>query len=99
MVVISCDTVNIVSIYIIIIDNIVFTKVKGKLKNKVSSKKLETMLKKWRSGIEANISNFKRGLKAHRSTWKGYEAFQSFVFWSVIAYNLKVLASLLLAKI
>jgi len=80
------------------IANIVFTKVKGKLKNKVSSKKLETMLKKWRSGIEANISNFKRGLNARRSTWKGYQAFQSFVLWSVIAYNLNMLASLLLTN-
>lgn len=81
------------------IENIVFTKVKGKLQNKVSSKKMETMLKKWRSGIEANISNFKRGLNARRATWKGYESFQSFILWSVMAYNLKLLASLILTTI
>lgn len=81
------------------IQNIVFTKIKGNLKNIVHSKKLETMLIKWRSGIEANISNFKRGLEAHRAPWKGYEAFQSFVFWSVIAYNLKILAAALLTNL
>lgn len=81
------------------IENIVFTKTRGKLQNEVSSKKMETMLKKWRSGIEANISNFKRGLNARRSTWKGYESFQSFVLWSVIAYNLKLLASSILSTI
>jgi len=81
------------------IKNIVFTKVKGKLQNITTSKKLTTMLIKWRSGIEANISNFKRGLEVHRATWKGYQAFQSFVLWSVIAYNLKVLAASLLMNL
>jgi IS5 family transposase len=78
------------------IKNIVFAKTKGKLQNKVSSKKMETMLKKWRAGIEANISNFKRGIDAGRATWKGYQGFERFVLWSVIAYNLKMLAASLL---
>ena len=75
------------------VKNIVFTKSKGKLKNIVSSKKMETMLKKWRSGIEAIISNFKRGLDAHRCNWKGYEKFQSYILWNVITFNLFVIAS------
>ena len=69
------------------------------MKNIVSSKKMETMLKKWRSGIESIISSLKRGLQIRRSSWKGYEAFQNFVLWSVIAYNLKIIAILLLTNL
>lgn len=44
------------------IENIVFGKVVGSLQNTVSSKRMKTMLKMWRSGIEAVISNFKEGI-------------------------------------
>ena len=81
------------------VKNIVFTKSKGKLQNIVSSKKMETMLKNWRSGIEAIISNYKRGLDAHRCNWKGYPAFHSFVLWNVITFNLMVIAKALLEKL
>jgi IS5 family transposase len=81
------------------VKNIVFTKSNGKLKNLVSSKRMETMLKNWRSGIEAIISNFKRGLDAHRCNWKGYQRFQSYILWSVITFNLIVIASNILKKI
>jgi IS5 family transposase len=81
------------------VKNIVFTKSKGKLKNIVSSKRMETMLKNWRSGIEAIISNFKRGLDAHRCNWKGYQRFQSYILWSVITFNLIVIASNILKKL
>jgi len=78
------------------VKNIVFTKSKGKLKNIVSSKRMETMLKNWRSGIEAIISNFKRGLDVHRCNWKGYQKFQSYILWSVITFNLIVIATTIL---
>jgi IS5 family transposase len=78
------------------IKNIVFCKTKGKMQNFVSSKKMQTMLKKWRAGIEAVISNFKRGLNSRLCNWKGYEKFQSFILWNVITYNLTLIASLLL---
>ena len=80
------------------VKNIVFTKSKGKLKNIASSKKMETMLKKWRSGIEAIISNYKRGLDASRCIWKGYPAFQCFVMWNIITFNLVVIAKAILEK-
>lgn len=71
--------------------NIVFNKVTPNMSNIVSSKRMETMLKKWRSGIEACISNLKRGFDISRCTWKGWEHFCSKVMWSVLGYNIRVL--------
>jgi IS5 family transposase len=79
--------------------NIVFNKIVGSLKNIVTSGNMETRLKKWRSGIEAVISNFKRGCGMHRCEWKGREHFDAKVLWSVIAYNIRVITSLLLPKL
>ncbi len=78
--------------------NIVFNKVVGSLKNTAVSKHIETKLKKWRSAIEAVISNIKRGFDLRRCVWKGRMHFDAKVFWSVIAYNIRVMASLLLKK-
>ena len=79
--------------------NIVFNKIVGSLKNIVSSKNMETRLKKWRSGIEANISNLLRGFNLFRCNWKGFEHFQSKVFWSVIAYNIRVITAAVLKQV
>ena len=75
--------------------NVVFNKVVGSMKNKTSSKNMETRLKKWRSGIEANISNLKRGFQIHRCNWKGWIAFQAKVLWSILAYNIRVMSNML----
>ena len=80
------------------IKNIVFNKIKGSMQNVASSQKMETMLKKWRSGIEALISNFKRGLNAAKCTWKGWEAFKQFILWNIITFNLRVISRSLLAQ-
>jgi IS5 family transposase len=79
--------------------NIVFNKIVGSLKNMVTSANMETRLKKWRSGIETVISNIKRGFAMYRCEWKGREHFDAKVFWSVIAYNIRVITSLLLPKL
>ena len=79
--------------------NIVFNKIVGSLKNIVSSKNMETRLKKWRSGIEANISNLLRGFNLSRCNWKGFEHFKSKVLWSVIAYNIRVLTAAMLRQV
>ena len=79
--------------------NIVFNKIVGSLKNIVSSKNMETRLKKWRSGIEANISNLVRGYNLKRCNWKGLEHFKSKVMWSVIAYNIRVMTKNMLVLI
>ncbi len=71
--------------------NIVFNKIVGSLQNIATSKNMETRLKKWRSGMEAVISNIKRGFNLDRCTWKGFEHFEAKVLWSVIAYNIRVM--------
>jgi IS5 family transposase len=81
------------------IKNIVFNKIVGSLKNNVSSLNLETRLKKWRSGMEAIISNVKRGFGLCRCNWKGWEHFKSKVLWSVIAYNIRVMTAGVIAQI
>jgi IS5 family transposase len=79
--------------------NIVFNKIVGSLKNAVSSLNMETRLKKWRSGIEANISNIKRGFGLFRCNWKGQAHFDAKVMWSVIGYNIRVMTSLVLSRL
>jgi len=79
--------------------NIVFNKVKGSMRNVASSKKMETMLKKWRSGMEAIISNFKRGLNASTCPWKGWEAFKCYVLWCLITFNMRVIAKWIIDKL
>jgi len=81
------------------ITNIVFNKVVGSLQNIVSSKNMETRLKKWRSGMEAIISNIKRGYNLARCTWKGWEHFVAKVLWSIIAYNIRVMTALVAVRI
>jgi IS5 family transposase len=79
--------------------NIVFNKVVGSLQNIASSLKMETMLKKWRSGIEAAISNLKRGFDLRVCTWKGFKHFKAKVMWSVLAYDIRVLTNMILSRI
>jgi IS5 family transposase len=79
--------------------NIVFNKVTNSLKNVASSLSMETRLKKWRSGIEAAISNLKRGFDLRVCTWKGFKHFKAKVMWSVLAYNIRVLTNMTLSRI
>jgi IS5 family transposase len=79
--------------------NIIFNKIVGSLKNLVTSVNMETRLKKWRSGIEAVISNVKRGFSLFRCDWKGREHFDAKVLWSVIAYNIRVMTGFMLEKL
>jgi transposase, IS5 family len=81
------------------IRNIVFNKIVGSLKNVVTSVQMETRLKKWRSGMEAVISNLKRGFHLFRCEWKGRDHFDAKVLWSVIAYNIRVMTAFMLGKL
>jgi IS5 family transposase len=78
--------------------NIVFTKIVGSLKNIVKSKNIETRLKKWRSGMEAVISNLKRGYELYRCEWRTRGRFDAKVYWNVIVYNIRVMTAAFLAK-
>ena len=80
------------------ITNIVFGKIVGSMQNVVSSKNMETRLKKWRSTVEAVISNVKRGFDLRRCEWKGKTHFDARVFWGVIGYNFRVITSILVKK-
>jgi IS5 family transposase len=79
------------------VKNVVFNKITKSMKNIVESPLVETALIQWRSGIEAVISNLKRGYKIARCTWKGWEHFQRKVYWSIIAYNIRVMTGHMLA--
>ncbi len=78
--------------------NIVFNKIVGSLKNVTSSMSMETRLKKWRSGIEAVISNLKRGFDIFRCEWKTRAHFDAKVYWSVLAYNIRVMTRMLVSR-
>jgi IS5 family transposase len=80
------------------IKNIVFNKIVGSLKNITVGKSIEERLKKWRSGIEAVISNLKRGFDLFRCNWKGEQHFRQKVFWSIIAYNIRVMTGSVLKE-
>lgn len=79
--------------------NVVFNKIVGSLQNKATSKNMETRLKKWRSGIESTISNLKRRFEQFRCNWKGWEHYQAKVLWGTIAYNIRVMTDLVVAKL
>jgi len=79
------------------IKNVVFNKITKSMKNIAESQLVETALMRWRSGVEAVISNLKRGYKLVRCTWKGWEHFQRKVYWSIIAYNIRVMTGHMLA--
>lgn len=79
--------------------NVVFNKVRGVMQNVATSLNMETRLKKWRAGMEAIISNFKRGLNAATCPWKGWDGFKCYVLWGLITFNLHIMAKWLLTKL
>jgi len=78
--------------------NIVFNKIRGSMQNIVKNKWTEKKLKCWRSGIEAVISNLKRGFEIDRCTWKGLAHYGQKVFWSIIGYNIRVMTNAFLKQ-
>ena len=53
----------------------------------LKNKTLKT-LRDFRAGVEGNISELKRAFGASKALWKGEDGFMSFVWASVISYNL-----------
>jgi IS5 family transposase len=79
------------------IKNIVFNKVAGSMQNVCTSKRKETLSKRWRAGMEAVISNLKRGFDIAKCNWKGLRHYRQKVFWSVIGYNIRVMTAAVIA--
>lgn len=67
-----------------------------KISDLVRSSWIYKQLTRFRAGIEGCISHLKRVFGLNRCTWKGWEHFKQYVRASIVAYNLLVLARLLL---
>ena len=71
------------------VKQVVFSKPVGlSLHDMGVKKKTFIRLKKFRAGVEANISEFKRAYGAGKSTWKNLSGFNAYVWSSVLSYNL-----------
>jgi len=72
----------------------------GKLPNEltrwVRSAWVQKMLRRFRAGIEGVLSAGKRAFGLTRCTWRGWPGFQTYVWASLVAWNLQVLARHLL---
>lgn len=79
------------------IKRVLFTKrCSSKIVELVKTSRAYKRLKKFRAGIEGCISAAKRVRGLDRCTWKGWRSFQSYVWLSVIAFNLNILAEVFL---
>jgi IS5 family transposase len=75
------------------VKDVVFAKKRGlSVIDMAKSSWVYKKLKNFRAGIEANISTLKRAFGLDRCTWKGWPGFKRYVWSSVFAYNLQVLA-------
>jgi transposase, IS5 family len=73
--------------------DVAFHKKRGlTIEDMVKSHWVYRRLRNFRAGIEAGISCLKRAYGLARSTWRGLEHFKSYVWSSVVAYNLALLA-------
>jgi IS5 family transposase len=75
------------------VSDVAFHKKRGlSIEDMVKSRWVYRRLRNFRAGIEAGISCLKRAYGLARSTWRGLEHFRAYVWSSVVAYNLAVLA-------
>jgi IS5 family transposase len=63
-----------------------------KIADMVRSRWVYRKLRNFRAGIEAGISCLKRAYGLARCTWRGLDRFKAYVWSSVVAYNLALLA-------
>ena len=64
------------------------------IEDMVRSRWVYRKLRNFRAGIEAGISCLKRAYGLARCTWRGLEHFKAYVWSSVVAYNLALIARL-----
>ena len=76
------------------VKDVCFTKKRGlKVLDMVKSHWVYKKLRRFRAGIEAIISAMKRAFGLDRCTWKGWDGFRQYIWSSIAAFNLQVLAS------
>lgn len=77
------------------VEDVAFHKKRGlRIEEMVKSTWVYRQLRNFRAGIEAGISCLKRAYGLSRCTWKGLVHFKAFVWSSVVAHNLALLARL-----
>jgi IS5 family transposase len=77
------------------VDDVAFHKKRGlTIEDMVKSRWVYRKLRNFRAGIEANISCLKRAFGLARCTWRGLAHFKAYVWSSVVAYNLTLVARL-----
>ena len=77
------------------VHDVVFHKKRGiAIEDMVKSRWVYRKLRNFRAGIEANISCLKRAFGLARCTWRGLAHFHTYVWSSVVAYNLTLFARL-----
>jgi IS5 family transposase len=75
------------------VKQICFSKRRGiAVSDMVSSSWMYCQLRRFRAGIEGCISFLKRGFGLSRCTWRGEKRFKSYVWASIVAHNLLVIA-------
>ena len=75
------------------IKDVAFAKKRGlAVADMVKSSWVYKKLKNFRAGIEANISTLKRAFGLDRCNWKSWEGFKRYLWSSIFAYNLQVIA-------
>lgn len=75
--------------------DVAFHKKRGlKVEDMVKSRWVYRKLRNFRAGIESDISCLKRAYGLARCTWRGLDHFKSYVWSSVVAYNLALFARL-----
>jgi IS5 family transposase len=80
------------------VTDVAFSKGRGlEIGDMVKSSWVYKRLRDFRAGIEGNISFLKRVFGLGRCTWKSWPSFQSYVWGSIISFNLLVLARHLLS--
>jgi transposase, IS5 family len=80
------------------VEDVVFSKGRGlEISDMVKSSWMYRRLRDFRAGIEGNISFLKRMFGLDRCTWKSWSSFQSYVWGSIVSFNLLVLARHLLS--
>lgn len=80
------------------VEDVAFSKGRGlEIGDMVKSSWVYRRLRDFRAGIEGNISFLKRVFGLDRCTWKSWPSFQSYVWGSILSFNLLVLARHLLS--